>query len=117
MSVVDDIAAVEADGGKTPEQKRAAIYALKTGALLPLLKQRVGQTFSFRGYTGTLTGVMEWTQTGVSEIAIFGKVFQGTKEVKPRGGWPIIIRNAPVGDGSAAQLAQIAASLFTDNAV
>jgi len=112
MSVVDNIATVEADETKTPAEKRALIYALKTGALLPFLQAREGQSWSKGNLTVTLIRAWEKYEGGLSWLCVH--IVATRDGVRVAVNNPIMFRNPPVGDGSNAQLLQIAQDIVAE---
>lgn len=114
MSVIDDIAAVEADGAKPRRQKNREICALTAEAMLPLLQERVGQSWTRGNLSFTLTHAWVKEEGGYSWLCIMGLAMRNGVVVKPRGGWPLMYRNPPVGDGTVANLAALAQKIALD---
>jgi hypothetical protein len=106
MALLDDLAAIENDGGLTPEQKRAARYALKSGAYVDALAPLIGQTFTKGVYTLRINKV--WPHDGwliIDLSAWLGGVPQAVNN-------PIMVREPPIGDGTTATLRALAQDIL-----
>lgn len=109
MALADEIAVVEADQTKPPAERRRLVYAIKAGALLPFLQARIGQSITRGAVTVTL--VNAWAD---DDGWLCAHILATRNGVTIPVNNPLMFRNPPIGDGSAADLAAWARGIVLD---